>query len=262
MTDRARTGLAPASRAPWLAQSGGRCVASGLLGDQRLQRSARSPRTPRRPRPVAGGTQADQPVVQGNRTAAGQRREPQPLHPAQDRGELVQHRLHRGFAAAAPGSRAVRHRRSARRRRHRIAMRPRNGCWRPACARGRPGQLCDSFAHREPVHGGHHGLGITGGPHIEAGHRGRPAGLADTSPACASRSSASRIGVRLTPSQPASSASRNCSPGAKVPSTMASRSRRIDVVAEQLAGRELHSAGTGMQYIASLKTGGRVKRPW
>ena len=50
-------------------------------------------------------------------------------------------------------------------------------------------------------------------------------GAATTRPACASRSNASRTGVRETPSHCARSPSRSCSPGANVPSTIASRSR-------------------------------------
>jgi hypothetical protein len=50
-------------------------------------------------------------------------------------------------------------------------------------------------------------------------------GWATTSPLADRRSNASRTGVRLTPSHSASSPSLSCSPGAKVPSTMASRRR-------------------------------------
>jgi hypothetical protein len=48
-------------------------------------------------------------------------------------------------------------------------------------------------------------------------------GLLCTSPASSSLASASRMGVRLTPSQAMSSGSFSRSPGARVPSTIASR---------------------------------------
>lgn len=75
-------------------------------------------------------------------------------------------------------------------------------------------------------------------------------GVVRTSPACSSRASASRTGVRLTPSQATRAASCSRSPGARVPSTMASRmaryasSRRRDLLTSP------RLSGTGMQYIA------------
>ena len=58
-------------------------------------------------------------------------------------------------------------------------------------------------------------------------------GSAMTSPARSSRSKASRMGVRLTPSQASSSVSFSLSPGSKVPSTIRGPERFKDVVPEQ-----------------------------
>ena len=115
---------------------------------------------------------------------------------------------------------------------------------------GRGQERHGGLGHRELVHRRDDGLRVAGGAGVERADRGgaargrdhqarlRRAAATPRAPACGRR--------RATCAR---SPSRSCSPGVKVPSTIASRSRTYTVVAQQRPA-ERRAAGIGMQYIA------------
>ena len=94
-----------------------------------------------------------------------------------------------------------------------------------------PAQLADveraQARHRElgrqPVHDGEQGHDLVHVADVRVATRVNRCGAISTSPSSRRRLSASRTGVRLRPSQPHSSSSCSGSPGASVPSTIASQ---------------------------------------
>jgi hypothetical protein len=155
---------------------------------------------------ITATAQLDDLVVLGDRLAAGQRREPQMLEPPQQRGDLLEHLRDDVVTAGVDGDPME------------FVVAVDGGSDVPCGQAG--GESPVGLAHRLEVLAVHE---RNSGPHRERLGVSRP-GSVCTRPAASNRLSASRIGVRLTPSHSSRSGSRRRSPGASVPSMMASRS--------------------------------------
>ena len=214
---------------------------------------------------VAVGQQADQVVVAGRRRRGRRGWRSGRARPGVRRACTA--RARRASAALAATRTGTACSSSSARERRVDVARPEG---RPEAPVGGPhlGEVLPGQARRRPrrtadlVHGCDHVACVAHRAQVEGGHRGRAtrAGLhqARRPPR---RSRASRTGVRLTPSQSASSRSRSCSPGANVPSTMASRSRANTSSRSSARGTGAAATGMGMQYIASCRDRRHASRP-